>query len=156
MELPSTITLDQLHEVLQWVFDWSNFGPHSFVTIHGEFGGPVWPMSRASKRATERRDEAGIMLAQVAGEEGSGLAYLRGFGDEWRVDIQVEKILAAAPGVGYPRCTAGQGEEVPGDRYDGVLEFNADRDPFGADVDLDPEELADEIAHPATVIIPGQ
>jgi Plasmid pRiA4b ORF-3-like protein len=152
LEVPSAITLDRLHEVLQETFGWSDFGPHSFVTIYGEFGGPVRPASRAAKRAAERRDESGVVLAQVADEEGLGMAYLYGYDDEWRVDILVERILPAAPGVAYPRCTGGQGEDTPGEGYHGVREFNAEREPFAPDMDFDPEDLTDDLADLATVI----
>jgi Plasmid pRiA4b ORF-3-like protein len=154
LELPSAITLDRLHEVLQWTFGWSNFGPHSFVTIYGEFGGPARPTSRAAKRAAERRDESGAALAQAAGGEGDGIAYLYGYDDEWRVDILVETIRSAAPGVAYPRCTGGQGEDTPGEGYQGVSEFNAEREEFAPDMYFDPEELTEDLADLATVIIP--
>ena len=154
LELPSAITLDRLHEVLQETFGWSNFGPHSFVTLYGEFGGPVRPTSRAAKRAAKRRDESGVALAQAAGDEGAGIAYLYGYHDEWRVDILVERILPAATGVAYPRCTGGQGEDIPGEGYHGVREFNAEREEPWLDVDFDPEDLTDDLSDLATVITP--
>jgi len=155
LELPSAMTLDRLHEVLQWTFGWSDFGPHSFVTLYGEFGGPVRPASRAAKRAAERRDESGVALAQAAGDEGDGIAYLYGYHDEWRVDILVEQILPATPGAAYPRCTGGQGEDIPGEGYEGVWEFNAEREELALDVYFDPEELTEDLADLATVIIPA-
>jgi hypothetical protein len=155
LEVPSVITLDQLHEVLQKTFGWSDFGPHSFVTVYGEFFGLKRPTSRAVNRAAERRDESGVMLAQAAGEDGLGMVYLYGYHDEWRVDIRVEKIVPAAAGVAYPRCTGGQGEDIPGERYRGVWEFNADREPVALDVYFDPEELTDDLADLAMVIIAG-
>lgn len=155
LELPSAITLDRLHQVLQETFGWSNLGPHSFLTVYGEFGGPAPPGSRAARRAASRRDESGVMLAQVAGEEDLEIAYLYGYDDEWRVDVVVEKVLAAAaPGVAYPRCTGGQGGDVPGEGYAGVWEFNAEREPFALDGHIYPEKLTEDLAELATVIIP--
>jgi Plasmid pRiA4b ORF-3-like protein len=154
LELHGAMTLDRIHEVLQETFGWSDFGPHSFLTVYGEFGGPVRPGSGAARRAGERCDESGITLAQATCGEGLGMAYLYGYKDEWRVDILVEKILAAVPGVAYPRCTGGQGEDVPGEGFLDVREFNAERDPFGWDTDVDPEELTEDLADLATVIIP--
>jgi len=63
LELPSAMSLDRLHEVLQLTFDWTDFGPHSFQTSYGEFGGPVRPASRALRRAAERRDDSAVALA---------------------------------------------------------------------------------------------
>jgi len=163
LEVPSTITLDRLHQVLQETFGWHNFGPHSFVTTYGEFGGPVRPTSRAAKRAAGRRDGSGVALAQAAGDEGDMIGYLYGYEDEWKVDIQIEQILPAAPGVAYPRCTGGQGEDVPGEGYRGVREFNAERAEDAAEDgppvfpwsdDIDPEVETEMLAHLATVLVP--
>jgi hypothetical protein len=120
LEVPSAITLDQLHEVLQKAFGWSGLGPHSFVTIYGEFFGRMRPTGGAVNRTAERCDESSVMLAQAAGEDGLGMVYLYGYHDEWRVDIRVEKILSAGAGVAYPRCTGGRGGDIPGERYCGV------------------------------------
>jgi hypothetical protein len=155
LEVSSAITLDRLHEVLQETFGWSDFGPHSFVTVYGEFGGPVRPTSRAAKRAAERRDESGVMLAQAAGEEGVGIAYLYGYDDEWRVDMLVEKILGAAPGVAYPRCTGGQGQDIPDEGYDEASEFDVELEPIALDMYFDPHDLTEDLADLATVIITG-
>jgi Plasmid pRiA4b ORF-3-like protein len=115
----------------------------------------VRPTSRAAKREAQRRDESGIVLAQVGGVEGFEMAYLYGYRDEWRVDILVENILAAVPGVAYPRCTSGQGDEIPGEAFVGVRDFNAERDLFGWGTDVDPGELTEDLADLATVIVPG-
>jgi Plasmid pRiA4b ORF-3-like protein len=55
LELPSAITLDRLHDVMQWTFDWEGFHPHAFETAYGEFGstsqqGP-WPSERGDESA---------------------------------------------------------------------------------------------------------
>jgi hypothetical protein len=159
LQLPSAMTLDRLHEVLQLTFDWTDFGPHSHQTLYGEFGGPVRPASRAARRAAERGDDSSVTLAQAAGEEGAQIVYLYGYDDEWRVDITVDKIRPAAPGVAYPRCVSGQGEDSPGDGYRGIREFNAERSEFaadfGPDIEFNPEDLNDELSEVATVIVPG-
>jgi hypothetical protein len=158
LELPSMIALDHLHEVLQLTFDWSDFGPHSFQTPYGEFGGPVRPASRAAHRAAERCDDSAVALAQAVGEENVLIVYLYGYDDEWRVDITIGKVRPASPGVAYPRCTGGQGEDTPGDGYRGIREFDAERAEFavdsGPDIDFDPEELTDELSELAGVITP--
>jgi hypothetical protein len=35
LEVPSAMTLDRLHELLQRMFGWYGLCPHSFVTIYG-------------------------------------------------------------------------------------------------------------------------
>jgi hypothetical protein len=157
LEVHSAMTLDRLHEVLQWTFGWDDFGPHSFVTIYGEFFGVTGPTSRAAGRAGEPRAESGVTLAQAAGEEGLGIVYLYGYRDEWRVDIRVEKMLTGAAGVAYSRCTGGRGEDIPGEGYRSVWEFDADRELDVLDVNFDyfdPEELTEDLEDLATVIVP--
>jgi hypothetical protein len=162
LEVPSAMTLDRLHEVLQRMFGWDDFGPHSFVTIYGEFFGPLRPASRAARRAAkwagEPRDDSGVMLAQAAGEEGLGIVYLYGYDDEWQVDIRVEKILSATAGLAYPRCTGGWGKDIPGEGCRGVWEFDSDRELDALDIYLDyfdPEELTEDLEDLAMVIVPG-
>jgi pRiA4b ORF-3-like protein len=150
LELSSAMTLDRLHVVLSETFGWSDFGQHSFVTIYGEFGDPMW---RAARHAPDQRDDSGITLAQAAGEEGLGMAYMHGFEDNWRVDVLVEKIQAAEPGVAYPRCTGGQGADVPGEEYAAVWEFNAEREPWTLDEYFSPEDLTEDLSDMAEVIV---
>jgi hypothetical protein len=156
LEVPSAMTLDRLHTVLRETFGWSGIEPHSFVTIYGEFFSLTGPTSRAAGRAGEPRDESGVTLAQAAGEEGLGIVYLFGYRDQWQVHIKVEKILPAAAGVAYPRCTGGRGVDIPGQRYRAVSEFNTERWPTALDFYFDPEDLTDDLADLATVIVPGR
>jgi hypothetical protein len=139
LELPSTMTLDRVHEVLQEVFSWEDCHPHAFET----------------------GDEAEITLAQVAGEDGTDVAYVYDFGDDWRHAIVVDKITPATPGVSYPRCTAGWGE-TPEEDSGGIWMFNARRaatrrmvrrsSPGVDEVDHETEMYL--LQHLATVLVP--
>jgi hypothetical protein len=157
LEVPSAMTLDRLHEVLQTTFGWDDFGPHSFVTVYGEFFGPMGITSRAARRAGEPRDSSSVMLAQAVCENVLEMIYLYGYDDEWQVDIRVEKIVSAMAGLAYPRCTGGWGKDIPGEGCCGVWEFNADRELDALDIYLDyfdPEELTDDLSDLSTVIVP--
>jgi len=122
LELPSTMTLDRVHEVLQEVFSWEDCHLHAFETAYGAFGPPGEP----DPWLPGPGDEALVTLAQVAGEEGTDIAYVYDFGDDWRHAIVVDKIIPATPGVSYPRCTAGWGE-TPEEDSGGIWTFNAQR-----------------------------
>lgn len=160
LEVPSMMGLDRLHEVLQEVFNWNDWHLHLFETSRGEFG----PPSETEPWSSRERPEAGVALAQVAGQEGAVITYVYDFGDDWRHDILVEKIMAATPGVAYPRCTGGQGEQTPGDDSGGVWAFNAERAEIAAEDgppifpwtdDIEPELETEGLKHLATVIIPA-
>lgn len=106
LELPSELTLDMVHEVLQIAFAWHGYHLHQFETACGSFGRPDddgdWGFEEVG-------DESAVALAQVAAEEKAKVVYVYDFGDDWRHDIVVEKITPALPGVAYPRCTGGRG-----------------------------------------------
>jgi len=105
LELPSDLSLDMVHEVMQIAFAWDDYHLHQFETACGAFGGPDddgWGFEEVG-------DESAVALAQVAAEEKAKIVYVYDFGDDWRHDIVVEKITPALPGVAYPRCTGGRG-----------------------------------------------
>jgi len=106
LELPSGLTLDMVHEVLQIAFAWHGYHLHQFETACGSFGRPDddgdWGFEEVG-------DESAVALAQVVAEEKAKIVYVYDFGDDWRHDIMVEKITPALPGVAYPRCTGGRG-----------------------------------------------
>jgi pRiA4b ORF-3-like protein len=163
LELPSAMTLDVLSETVEWTFAWNSHRWHLFETVYGEFG----PRSREGASPASRSDEADVALAQVAGEVGAEIVYayydLAGFGDPWRHDIVVEEIMPAVPGVAYPRCTAGEGEETPDECSGGIWAFNAQRAEDAADDPLvgyfvdevDAELETEMLAHLAKVIVPA-
>ena len=104
LELPSELTLDMVHEVMQIAFTWHAYHLHQFETACGAFGRPDgdWGFEEVG-------DESAVALAQVAAEEKAKIVYVYDFGDDWRHDIVVEKITPTLPGVAYPRCTGGRG-----------------------------------------------
>ncbi len=121
LELPSTITLGRLHHVLQAAFTWNGYHLHVFETVGGEFGDPLQDDGWA-----ERLDEETVTIAQVAAAGKAKIVYVYDFGDDWRHDIAVEKILPAGPGIACPRCTGGRREAPPED-CGGIRAY--DRDP---------------------------
>jgi pRiA4b ORF-3-like protein len=125
LEIPSAMTLDRVHGVLQTAFGWWDMHLHSFETVCGEFG------AVDCEDLTDHGDEAAVALAQVAGAEKARVSYVYDFGDDWRHDIVVEKIRAVEGGVGYPRCTGGKGSP-PEEDSGGIWVFNAERAADGA------------------------
>jgi hypothetical protein len=146
LEIPSAMPLNLVHAALQIAFDWDDYHLHAFETVCGEFGSPGQDDDWA-----ERQDEATAALAQVAGAERAKVVYSCDFGDDWRHDIVVEKIIPAEPGVAYPRCTGGRRDAPPED-CGGIWVFNEQFADLG---DLsDVGELNERMAGLATVLIP--
>jgi len=123
LEVPSEITLVRLHQVVQAAFGW--YGGHLWVfeTPAGEYGQPDAELGHA--------DAAAVTLDEVTPDIGDRIRYVYDFGDDWRHDLVVEEVVAAQPGVAYPRCTAGRRAGPPEDcggmwAYQDLLEVLAD------------------------------
>ena len=148
LEIPSAMPLDRVHAVLQVAFGWHGYHLHAFETVCGEFGSPDHDDDWA-----ERQDEATATLAQVAGAERAKVVYRYDFGDDWRHDIVVEKIIPAEPGVAYPRCAGGRRDAPPED-CGGIWVFN---EQFAESGDLfTVGGLNERLAGLATIVIPAR
>jgi hypothetical protein len=98
LEVASTMTLGQLHEVIQAAFDWDDDHLWVFETDHGQFG----PSAQLG-----HQDPDEVTLAQFGGS-GTQLHYTFDFGDDWEHLVTVEKVTPKAATVPYPRCTGGK------------------------------------------------
>jgi len=147
LEIPSAMTLDVLHEVMQIVFGWYDRHLHSFETVCGEFG-----LADVDDRWRPLKDEASAALGQVATAAGAKAVYTYDFGDDWRHDIVVEQIVPAEAGVAYPRCLAGR-RAVPMEDSGGISAYNADPEPEPTAFDSD--EVSTALRDVAAVIIPA-
>ena len=148
LEIPGAMPLNLVHAVLQIAFDWHDYHLHAFETVCGQFGSPDQDDDWA-----ERQDEATATLAQVAGAERAKVVYSYDFGDDWRHDIVVEKIIPAEPGVAYPRCTGGRRDGPPED-CGGIWVFNEQFADFGDLFNVG--DLNERLADLATVLIPAR
>jgi hypothetical protein len=92
LEVPSAITLDQLHHVLQEAFGWSGTGPHWFQTSCGDFDGSPRP----DLRPEDRGDDDTITLAYAGGPR-DWIGYRYGYHDELQADIVIEEVRPAKP-----------------------------------------------------------
>lgn len=117
LEVPGSISLAELHEVIQVAMGWSNSHLHEFE-INGRAYGVVDDDAPA-----ELLDAGGFTLAEVA-QAGDRFDYLYDFGDSWNHQVTVEKVLPADSATTV-RCTAGKRNCPPediGGPY-GVKEF---------------------------------
>ncbi|GAA1651354.1 hypothetical protein GCM10009828_095530 [Actinoplanes couchii] len=100
LEVPADTSLAVLHENLQAAFGWDDSHLHAFETGHGAF-------ARSADPDLGHRPEKPVTLKQVAPQAGARLLYRYDFGDDWRHQILVEKVLDRQD-LPYPRCTGGR------------------------------------------------
>lgn len=125
LQVAADIKLDKLHMVLQDALGWTNSHLHHFIA-----GDDLYGMADLDEYSAALKDEKKFKLAQIASEK-SRLIYEYDFGDGWKHETLVEKVLAPEPGVQYPRCLAGKRACPPEDcggvgGYDYLLKIIAD------------------------------
>ena len=116
VEVTASTTVAVLHNIVQAVFGWSGEHLHRFVIGGTEYGigyigGPGF-----------RDDARQVRLADLRLREGERFVYEYNFSAAWRVDLRVEQIACARPGLAYPRCTGGRRAGPPED-WDGPWAF---------------------------------
>jgi hypothetical protein len=107
-EVSSDITLQRLHRAIQIGFEWQDYHLHVFDTAAGRYGIP-------DPDVPDARSDAYKKLSAVADWPGDRIRYTYDFGDWWELDIVVEAVLPAEPGIRYPRCTGGRRAAPPED-----------------------------------------
>ncbi len=105
LEVPASITLERLHQVLQAAFGWDDDHLYEFET--GDVTSPRG--GRTLTVATPRRTRLGDVLAGP----GARALYRYDFGDNWEHLIEVEALHPPVPGQTYPACTAGRRAAPP-------------------------------------------
>lgn len=110
LEVPADVSLTQLHTVIQVAFDWDDSHLHLFETSYGSYGS-----FGTDDAGLGHHSEAPVTLEQVAPAVDSKLSYTYDFGDDWRHDIVVEKVLDRDEKAVYPRCTGGRRAAPPED-----------------------------------------
>ena len=126
--VPSDVTLDLLHDVLQTIMNWDDEHLHLF-----EIDGMTFSDRRY--RDDDVAEEADVRLDQAAPSARSRFRYEYDFGDSWEHEIVVEAVQPPEPGQQLPVCLGGERAAPPEDsggiwRYGWMLETLANpRDP---------------------------
>ncbi len=121
--LPSTLRLDQLHGVLQAVFDWTDSHLHRF-TLDDEAWGDgekylcPYDVEQGEDDGVPASD---VRLDEVLAAPGDVLSYLYDYGDDWHHRLVVEQV---GPAVYDVRLLAGHGAAPPEDSG-GVWDWDA-------------------------------
>jgi hypothetical protein len=111
IQVPGSIKLNRLHDVIQVVMGWTDSHLHQFVDAPVVYSIP----SDDNYSRAERLDERRFRLAELARHEKSSFIYEYDFGDGWRHEVVVQKILPADPEKKYAVCLAGKNACPPED-----------------------------------------
>lgn len=119
LELSSHLTLDELHQVIQTSFGWTDTHLHRFAC-----GPSVWDRSSeiylCPFDVEEGEDEHGVpeedvRLDEVLVEVGDRLLYAYDYGDGWEHVVRLESVLEPAADAPRARCTGGRRAAPPED-----------------------------------------
>jgi tetratricopeptide (TPR) repeat protein len=105
IEVPASITLPELHLVLQIAMGWRNSHLHSFYIGDNEYG--------IDDPAVI--DERNVELYSVLKVQTPGFWYRYDFGDDWLHDIQIEWLMPKDSDNEYPKCVEGSRSCPPED-----------------------------------------
>jgi hypothetical protein len=98
IQVPATILLCCLHDALQAVLGWNESHLHSFEKDGKHWGVPEYD---------DLIDESTVQLAKLLKAEGESMTYVYDFGDNWRHEIVLEKIIPANDLLKIPVCLNG-------------------------------------------------
>jgi hypothetical protein len=110
LSVPGDYTLGDLHEILQIAFGWENGHLHSFTLNGVEYGMPV-DDDMGFDDDFDIVDEDTVSLYDLRLQPKQKFSYLYDFGDSWRHEISVSKIVPAGDEEGVPprpRCLGGK------------------------------------------------
>ena len=116
IEVAVNIALSSLHHVIQIVMGWDNSHLHQYYRPTASRSDRVFygmPNLDWDDGKTLSEDEYG--LNDVISRARQRLVYEYDFGDDWKHDLLIEKVLAPEPSVKYPRCVAGERNGPPED-----------------------------------------
>jgi len=127
-EVPSEMTLANLHRVLQVAFQWDDDHLHSFQAGEKRYGPPE---IRDDGFGPPVLPEEGIKIGTLARQGYRQLLYIYDFGDDWLHDMQIEAVAEADPERPAPVLLHAEGRTPPEDcggpfGYMDVLQILAD------------------------------
>jgi len=103
--IPSSVLLSDLHIVIQNCMGWQNYHLHQYIkegNLYSENSGDdLW-------EEMDTIDYNGMKLSDLLHNESDSMIYEYDFGDGWKHNLIVERVLPLDEGVNYPICTAGE------------------------------------------------
>ncbi|MFT5043620.1 MAG: hypothetical protein ACI8UP_000583 [Porticoccaceae bacterium] len=141
--VPSSITLDKLHTILQIVMGWMDTHLHMFVHNGKSYGIPD------EFDELDTQNEKSVRISNLLSKEGDIVVYEYDFGDGWMHEVLLEKIQPFDTTRGLPACLDGERSCPPEDcggawGYQNLLEVITD--PGHPEFDEMSEWLGDEFS----------
>jgi len=116
VEVPVSITLDTLHEIIQAIMPWENSHLHAFYLrlIDGPRWAPPSPFGDDFNFGIKARDSMRTTVAEALAEPNfKALRYNYDFGDDWRHTIKVERRFSADLREEFPKLIDAKGRCPP-------------------------------------------
>ena len=111
IQVPGDIKLDRLHRVFQIAMGWEDSHLHQFVKPPLVYSVP----SEMGYASPDQRDERRFRLADLVRRKRASFIYEYDYGDSWKHDVVVEKIVPAGPEEKRAVCLAGENACPPED-----------------------------------------
>ena len=106
--VPSNLTLEDLHYVIQTVMGWENCHLHQFIAEKMLYTEDLNTSTDISEFDTVDRSEKAYTVSQLLPKEKSIMLYEYDLGDSWTHKIELKKILSADTDAHKPRCIKGK------------------------------------------------
>jgi len=111
LEVPTSVTLKTLHQIVQAAMGWGNYHLWEFKLGRQRFATP-----HAGDWGSEKPRDAGkVQLHELLSPSRTQIDYLYDFGDDWLHHLTVSRIRPAEAGVAYPRYIGGERNAPPED-----------------------------------------
>jgi Plasmid pRiA4b ORF-3-like protein len=104
VEVPTSITLNVLHDIIQAVMGWFDYHLWEFTIGKQKYGLPMDEDWGNRQRFMARK----VRLREVLQLRKTVLDYTYDFGDQWEHRLTVTDVRAGEPGVSYPRFIGGE------------------------------------------------
>lgn len=126
LEVPTSLTLQRLHDVLQIALGWGDYHMWQFEIAGTRYGRPI-------EDDPELVNAKKVLLRDVLVGRTTKITYVYDFGDYWEHEIKVSRVRAAEPDLPYPRLVSGEMAGPPEDcgglpGYYALLEARDDPD----------------------------
>ena len=109
--IPARKTLEELHDAIQVMFSWDDYHLRQFTIGRKKYGLP----DPDELFEIIDLDDSQFELHQVIQKEEQKFKYVYDFGDNWEIDLKVEKILESSPREKYAICLEGKRNAPPED-----------------------------------------